>query len=255
MTAFTSRGRHRCWSRSAATAGARSRAWRRASSSERTASRVGPSASATWARRPEVSRISKRSVGTMPPAERPGEPAAIIAAPAEVDFSGGEPVQSDTLNESRERRAMSHPPTLRIHTDGASRGNPGAAAYAYVITPDGAAPVEEAGCLGEMTNNQAEYTALVRALEHALELGPHHHLMVHSDSELLVKQMNGQYRVKNEELRGLYEEAQELRKRFTGGVTIRHVRRSQNSRADELCNEALDGKRSPSPRPAPTPAP
>jgi len=79
--------------------------------------------------------------------------------------------------------------------------------------------------------------------------------MVHSDSELLVKQMNGQYRVKNEELRGLYEEAQELRKRFTGGVTIRHVRRSQNSRADELSNEALDGKRSPSPRPAPTPAP
>jgi ribonuclease HI len=146
---------------------------------------------------------------------------------------------------------MSHPPTLRIHTDGASRGNPGAAAYAYVITPDGAAPIEEAGCLGEMTNNQAEYTALVRALEHALELGPDHHLMVHSDSELLVKQMNGQYRVKNEELRGLYDEAQGLRKRFTGGVTIRHVRRSQNSRADELCNEALDGKRSPSPRPAP----
>ena len=144
---------------------------------------------------------------------------------------------------------------LTIHTDGASRGNPGDAAFAYVIARDGKPPIEEADCLGQMTNNQAEYTALVRALEHALELGPHHHLMVHSDSELLVKQMNGQYRVKNEELRGLYEEAQELRKRFTGGVTIRHVRRSQNSRADELCNEALDGKRSPSPRPAPTPAP
>src|SRR5262249_20764158 len=144
---------------------------------------------------------------------------------------------------------MSHPPTLRIHTDGASRGNPGAAAYAYVITPEGAAPIEEAGCLGEMTNNQAEYTALIRALEHALELGAHHHLMIHSDSELLVKQMNGEYRVKNEELRGLYQDALKLRKQFTGGVTIRHVRRSQNSRADELCNEALDGKRSPSPRP------
>jgi ribonuclease HI len=143
---------------------------------------------------------------------------------------------------------MSHPPTLRIHTDGASRGNPGAAAYAYVITPDGAAPIEEAGCLGEMTNNQAEYTALIRVLEHALELGAHHHLLIHSDSELLVKQMNGEYRVKNEELRGLYQDAEKLRKQFTGGVTIRHVRRSQNSRADELCNEALDGKRSPSPR-------
>ena len=138
---------------------------------------------------------------------------------------------------------MSHPPTLRIHTDGASRGNPGAAAYAYVITPDGAAPVEEAGCLGEMTNNQAEYTALVRALEHALELGAHHHLIIHSDSELLVKQMNGEYRVKNEELRPLYERAQELRRRFEQPVTFRHVRREQNRRADELCNEALDGKR------------
>ena len=139
---------------------------------------------------------------------------------------------------------MSHSPTLRIHTDGASRGNPGAAAFAYVIACDGKPPVEEAGCLGEMTNNQAEYTALVKALEHASELGPEHHVLLHSDSELLVKQMNGEYRVKNEELRGLYQEAQELRKQFTGGVTIRHVRRAQNSRADELCNEALDGKRS-----------
>jgi ribonuclease HI len=139
---------------------------------------------------------------------------------------------------------MGESPTLRVHTDGASRGNPGAAAFAYVISRDGEPPIEEAGCLGEMTNNQAEYIALIRALEHALELGAQHSLLIHSDSELLVKQMNGQYRVKNEELRGLYEEAQELGKRFTGGVTIRHVRRAQNSRADELCNEALDGKRS-----------
>jgi ribonuclease HI len=147
---------------------------------------------------------------------------------------------------------MSHHPTLRIHTDGASRGNPGAAAFAYVITPENGEPIEDGGCLGELTNNQAEYTALVRALEHALELGTHHHLLIHSDSELLVKQMNGQYRVKNEELRGLFQQAQELKKQFTGGVTIRHVRREQNSRADALCNEALDGKRAPAER---TPAP
>jgi ribonuclease HI len=145
---------------------------------------------------------------------------------------------------------MSDSPTLRIHTDGASRGNPGAAAFAYVIAPENGEPIEEAGCLGQLTNNQAEYTALVRALEHALELGTHHHLHILSDSELLVKQMNGQYRVKNEELRGLFQQAQELTKQFTGGVTIRHVRREQNSRADALCNEALDGKRSPAPRAA-----
>jgi ribonuclease HI len=143
---------------------------------------------------------------------------------------------------------MTEAAVLNIHTDGASRGNPGAAAFAYVISRDGQPPIEEADCLGEMTNNQAEYTALVRALEHALELGAHHRVLVHSDSELMVKQMNGEYRVKNEELRDLYEQACALRKRFEGPVTIRHVRRAENKRADQLCNEALDGKRCATPR-------
>ncbi|HTU23054.1 MAG TPA: ribonuclease HI family protein [Gemmataceae bacterium] len=143
---------------------------------------------------------------------------------------------------------MAEPAVLSIHTDGASRGNPGEAAFAYVISRDSEPIVEEAECLGQMTNNQAEYTALVRALEHALELGAQHHVLVHSDSELMVKQMNGEYRVKNEELRDLYEQACALRKRFDGPVTIRHVRRAQNKRADQLCNEALDGKRCATPR-------
>ena len=143
---------------------------------------------------------------------------------------------------------MPPPPTLTIHTDGASRGNPGAAAYAYVIARDGQPPIEEADCLGRMTNNQAEYTALVRALEHALELGAEHQVVVHSDSELMVKQMSGRYAVKNADLRPLYEEARDLAREFQGGVTFRHVRRSLNSRADALCNEALDGKRVATPR-------
>ena len=138
---------------------------------------------------------------------------------------------------------MAEAAVLSIHTDGASRGNPGEAAFAYIISRDDEPPIEEADCLGQMTCNQAEYTALVRALEHALELGAHHRVLVHSDSELMVKQMNGEYRVKNEDLRGLYEQACALRKRFEGPVTIRHVRREQNKRADQLCNEALDGKR------------
>ncbi len=155
---------------------------------------------------------------------------------------------------------MTVPVLLTIHTDGASRGNPGPAAFAYVIARDGEEPIEEAGKIGRMTNNQAEYTALVRALEHALELGEHHRVLVHSDSELMVKQMSGQYRVKNEDLRDLYEEARDLSARFRGGVSFRHVRREQNARADALGNEALDGLREPTPRastvhPAARPAP
>jgi ribonuclease HI len=137
---------------------------------------------------------------------------------------------------------MDKPTVLTIYTDGASRGNPGAAAYAFVIHCDGQPAIEEADCLGQMTNNQAEYTALVRALERALQLGQHHRVIIHSDSELMVKQMNGEYRVKNEELRSLYEQACALRRRFEGPVTIRHVRREQNKRADQLCNDVLDGK-------------
>jgi len=138
---------------------------------------------------------------------------------------------------------MTETDVLTIYTDGASRGNPGAAAFAYVISREGQQPIEEAECLGDATNNQAEYTALVRALERALQLGPHHRLLVHSDSELMVKQMNGEYRVKNADLRDLYEQACALRQRFEGAVTIRHVRRALNKRADELCNQALDGKK------------
>jgi ribonuclease HI len=141
---------------------------------------------------------------------------------------------------------MSRPPLI-IHTDGASRGNPGAAAFAYTIA-DGDETTEEAERLPDTTNNQAEYTALVKALEHALELGADRAVRLFSDSELMVKQMRGEYRVKNEELRPLYERALRLAARFAGGVVYSHVRREQNRRADELCNEALDGKRLPSVR-------
>jgi ribonuclease HI len=137
---------------------------------------------------------------------------------------------------------MADLPVLTIHTDGASRGNPGAAAFGYVLYLDDGSCIEEAGCLGLMTNNQAEYTALIRALEHALELGADHDLLIHSDSELMVKQLNGLYRVKNPDLQGLYQQAKHLIASFHGNVKVRHVRRGQNGRADALCNEALDGK-------------
>ena len=134
---------------------------------------------------------------------------------------------------------MSDASVLRIHTDGAARGNPGEAAFAYVISRDGQEPIEVAGLLGRTTNNQAEYTALVRALEHARRLGRDHRLVVHSDSELMVKQMNGEYRVKNEALRQLSLEASRHARRV-GKVRYTAVRREQNELADRLVNEALD---------------
>jgi ribonuclease HI len=135
---------------------------------------------------------------------------------------------------------MSASDVLTIHTDGGARGNPGPAAFAYVIQREDAPPIEEAGCIGEATNNQAEYTALIRALEHAERLGTHHPLHIHSDSELLVKQINGEYRVKDAGLKPLYEQARRLASRF-GSVNIRHIPREQNAWADRLYNAALDG--------------
>ena len=127
----------------------------------------------------------------------------------------------------------------RVHIDGGSRGNPGPSAYAVVIAPPGGSVVEEADTLGETTNNVAEYTALVRALERCEQLQLKN-LLIHCDSELIVKQMNGQYQVKNADLKALYDDAQVLLKHFDK-VTITHVRREQNKRADQLCNLALDG--------------
>jgi ribonuclease HI len=138
---------------------------------------------------------------------------------------------------------MSMPDVLTINIDGAARGNPGPAAFAYVIVRAGNLLSEEAGCLGTATNNLAEYTALVRSLQRAAELGGER-LLVRSDSELLVKQMNGVYRVKNPQLKVLHDQASRLREQFSS-VAIVHVPRAQNSHADRLCNEALDGRRQP----------
>jgi ribonuclease HI len=133
---------------------------------------------------------------------------------------------------------MSEP--AKMHIDGASRGNPGRAAYAVVLARPGVAVVEEADVIGTATNNVAEYTALIKGLELARELGVTH-LEVFSDSELMVKQMNGEYKVKHADMRPLYERASALRSKFAQ-VTLTHVRREQNARADLIGNEALDGK-------------
>ncbi len=132
------------------------------------------------------------------------------------------------------------PDQLTIHIDGGSRGNPGPAAAGVVIAEgESDKPLHEAGyVLGEATNNVAEYTALIRAVELADGLGGKE-LSIHSDSELLVKQITGQYRVKNEALAELLEEAQVKLIRFDAWH-IKHVKREQNKRADALVNMALD---------------
>ena len=126
-----------------------------------------------------------------------------------------------------------------LYTDGGSRGNPGPAAYAYVLEAEDGTVLDARGeTIGVATNNVAEYRALVAGLQRAVELGASQ-VEVVSDSELVVKQMRGEYRVKNEALRGLSLEAGRLARRI-GDVEYRHVKREHNELADRLVNEALD---------------
>ena len=126
-----------------------------------------------------------------------------------------------------------------LYTDGGARGNPGPAAFAYVLEDgDGTVLAAHGEKIGVATNNVAEYRGLVAGLAKALELELPE-VEVVSDSELLVKQMRGEYKVKNEALRELSVEAARLARRLDS-VGYRHVRRAQNELADRLVNEALD---------------
>jgi ribonuclease HI len=127
----------------------------------------------------------------------------------------------------------------RLSTDGGARGNPGPAAFGYVLeTDDGAVLAAHGEAIGVATNNVAEYRGLVAGLARAVELGVDE-VEVVSDSELLVKQMRGEYRVKNAALRDLSLEAARLARQI-GSVTYTAVRREHNELADRLVNEALD---------------
>jgi ribonuclease HI len=127
----------------------------------------------------------------------------------------------------------------RLFTDGGARGNPGPAAAAYVLEGDDGTVLDARGeTIGVATNNVAEYRALLAGLAKALELGVGE-LEVVSDSELLVKQMTGDYRIKNAALIELSLEAARLAREI-GRVTYSAVRRTENEFADSLVNEALD---------------
>ena len=131
------------------------------------------------------------------------------------------------------------PDKIIAHIDGGSRGNPGPSAAGFVLNDSSGTQLQAKGyVLGRMTNNVAEYTSFVKALEAAGKLGAEQ-LIVYSDSELLVKQINGQYRVKSELIKPLYDQAINLLGGFNSWK-VRHITRDKNKQADSLVNEALD---------------
>lgn len=141
----------------------------------------------------------------------------------------------EMFGEARPGRPQAY---LVAHVDGGARGNPGPAGYGVVIEDEAGRPIARLHrFLGHRTNNYAEYSGLLAALEYALErkMG----LEVWSDSELMVKQLNGQYKVRSPELKVLYEQARGMIRQL-GWFKIRHVRREQNREADRLANAAMD---------------
>ena len=127
---------------------------------------------------------------------------------------------------------------VQIYTDGAARGNPGPAGIGVVIKSENKVILEVADYIGKATNNVAEYMALIRGLEEAIDLG-HKSVDAFADSELMVKQLNGEYRVKNEGLLPLYLHLKSLIRKFNH-FTITHTPRESNIHADRLSNKGID---------------
>jgi len=128
---------------------------------------------------------------------------------------------------------------FKIHTDGAARGNPGPAGAGWVVvSSEGRIVVEGYRYLGELTNNQAEYRALILALEDALEKEVNA-IEIYSDSELMVRQLEGKYKVKNEGLKPLFDKARGILAGFES-YSLNHVDREKNAQADGLANKAID---------------
>jgi ribonuclease HI len=128
-----------------------------------------------------------------------------------------------------------------LFCDGASRGNPGPASYGFIIFQSGEIVFQKGGCLGITTNNVAEYEGLVRGLDRCVQMGASE-IVVKSDSELLVRQLSGRYRVKAPQLLPLFERAKQLLKQFKSFEVV-HIPRAENSLADALANEALDNSK------------
>lgn len=130
---------------------------------------------------------------------------------------------------------------LIIYTDGGARGNPGPAAYGVVIQDEEGNILKKFGkYLGTKTNNEAEYEAIIAALEEALKLGAEH-VEMRMDSELATRQLNSIYKIKNHRMQELVLKVRNLETKFKK-VTFHHIRREQNQLADEMVNKAIDEK-------------
>ena len=128
-----------------------------------------------------------------------------------------------------------------VYIDGASRGNPGEAGVGIIVYDENKKPLRQFGCyFGKLTNNMAEYMALTFALIVLLELGVKS-ATVYSDSELLIRQLNGKYRVKNERILPLYLQIKYILRSFKK-IKFCHIRREKNKAADRLANRAIDEK-------------
>lgn len=126
-----------------------------------------------------------------------------------------------------------------LYADGGSRGNPGPSAIGVVILDEKKKRIKDISkYIGEATNNIAEYNAIIHGLEEAINLGAQD-LVIHVDSELVAKQLKGEYRVKDENLKALFEKAVGFLKRLSS-FEIKHIDRSKNKEADKLVNKALN---------------
>ena len=138
---------------------------------------------------------------------------------------------------------------ITIYTDGGARGNPGPAGIGIVIQGLASGKKTFGEYIGETTNNEAEYRALIVALQKLKKLAGKNKLDqvdCYADSELMVKQLNGEYKVKDSNLRGLFMEVLKLKSELKAPIVFHHIKRKQNSEADELLNDVLDketGKR------------
>jgi ribonuclease HI len=131
---------------------------------------------------------------------------------------------------------------ISAYTDGASRGNPGESGYGFLLKDEKGTLLHSAsGYLGQATNNIAEYEALLACLKQVMTMSCER-LIVHSDSELMVRQLNGIYRVKDVKLRKYYQTVTDLLRSAPFRFEIRHVERALNSEADKLANEGIDSR-------------
>jgi len=170
----------------------------------------------------------------MSPADRSDAP----QEPAPTD----PPCPAPAGDEAPPSPASRRPEHLVVYIDGASSGNPGPCGAACLVkTPDGQTLLERARAFGPATNNVAEYQALLLSLETAAELGPRR-LTIRSDSQLLVRQMAGRYKVRSPGLKTLYRRAVEMLAPFET-VEIEHIGRAENKEADALARKALEKAR------------